>query len=194
MPRKFSGTAIVEIPNIARRFDWPMIWGFSHDYWMEHGDAWVQIGMPQSVASMKKFDAARYGSMSFDNTTKVCPGETEDGLRYDMLSQVAAAIKSKAAGMPLAGPQRAARVSQHAGHGHDHLHQRDSQPGSAGGRQAHLRRVFDQGSERSGRHQFLRAALAATDPRRMLKAVDVPTIVVMAQGEVEAHGVVAFAG
>jgi hypothetical protein len=68
-----------------------MMWGFSHDYWMEHGDAWVQIGMPASVASMKKFDAARYGSLTFDNTTKVCPGETEDGLRYDMFSQVAAA-------------------------------------------------------------------------------------------------------
>src|SRR5215207_5456716 len=26
-PARFSGTVIVEIPNIARRFDWPMIWG-----------------------------------------------------------------------------------------------------------------------------------------------------------------------
>jgi hypothetical protein len=83
---RFSGTVIVEIPNIARRFDWPMMWGFSHDYWMEHGDAWVEIGMPQSVAR-EEIRAARCGSMTFDSTVSL-PGETEDGLRYDMLSQV----------------------------------------------------------------------------------------------------------
>lgn len=184
-PAKFSGTVIVEIPNIARRFDWPMIWGFSGDYWMEHGDAWVQIGMPASVASMKKFDAARYGSLSFDNTTKVCPGETEDGLRYDLFSQVAAAVKSKAAGMPFANlnVQRAFLTTQDTGMV-TYINAIHSQARLAGGKptyDGYLIKVLNA----PGVINSCARPLAATDPRRMLKAIDVPTIVVMAQGEVE---------
>lgn len=182
---RFSGTVVVEIPNIARRFDWPMMWGFSHDYWMEHGDAWVQIGMPASVASMKKFDAARYGSLSFDNTTKVCPGETEDGLRYDMFSQVAAAVKSKAAGMPFTGldVQRAFLTTQDTGMV-TYINAIHSQARVDGGKRpydGYLIKVLNA----PGVINSCARPLAATDPRRMLKAVDVPTITVLAQGEVE---------
>src|SRR5947208_2538158 len=40
---KFSGTVIVEVANTARRFDWAMMWGFSREYFLEHGDAWVVV-------------------------------------------------------------------------------------------------------------------------------------------------------
>ena len=182
---RFSGTVVVEIPNIARRFDWPMIWGFSHDYWMEHGDAWVQIGMPASVAMMKKFDPARYGSLTFDNTVKVCPGEIEDGLRYDMLSQVAAAIKSKQAGMPMAGMnvQRAFLTTQDTGMV-TYINAFHSQARLEGGKptyDGYLIKVLNA----PGAINSCARPVAATDPRRMLKPVDVPTITVVAQGEVE---------
>ena len=182
---RFSGTVIVEIPNIARRFDWPMIWGFSHDYFLEHGDAWVQVGMPASVASMKKFDPAAYGSLKFENTSKACPGESEDGMRYDMLSQVAAALKSTQAGMPLAGLSvgRVFLTTQDTGMVtyinafHEKARLADGKPTYDG----YLIKVLNA----PGAISSCAKALAQDDPRRKLKPIDVPTITVVAQGEVE---------
>lgn len=182
---RFNGTAIVEIPNIARRFDWPMIWGFSHEYWMEQGYAWVQIGMPASVASMKKFDPARYGSLGFENTSKVCPGESEDGMRYDMISQVAAAIKSNQPGMPLAGLNvaRAFLTTQDTGMV-TYINAIHSQARLAGGKPTYDGYVIKV-LNAPGVINSCSRPVPANDPRRMLKGVDVPTIAVMAQGEVE---------
>lgn len=182
---RFSGTVIVEIPNIARRFDWPMIWGFSHDYFLEHGDAWVQIGMPASVASMKKFDPAGYGSLGFNNTSKGCPGESEDGMRYDMFSQVAAVLKSTQPGMPLAGFNvgRVFLTTQDTGM-ITYINAFHEKARLAGGKptyDGYLIKVLNA----PGLISSCGKAVPANDPRRMLKAVDVPTIAVVAQGEVE---------
>ncbi len=184
-PAKFRGTVIVEIPNIARRYDWPMMWGFLHDYVLEQGVAWVEIGMPQSAASMKKVDPARYGSMTFANTTKVCPGEIEDGLRYDLLSQVAAALKSKQSGMPLASlnVERVFLSTQDTGMVTyiNAFHQAARLAGGKPTYDGYLIKVLNA----PGLINSCAKALAQDDPRRMLKAVDVPTITVVAQGEVE---------
>lgn len=182
---RFSGTVIVEIPNIARRFDWPMIWGFSHDYFLEHGDAWVQIGMPASVASMKKFDAAAYGSLGFNNTSKACPGESEDGMRYDMISQVAAALKNTETGMPLAGLNvgRVFLTTQDTGMVTyiNAFHEKARLAGGKPTYDGYLIKVLNA----PGVINSCSRPLTANDPRRMLKPVDVPTITVLAQGEVE---------
>src|SRR5579871_1485047 len=53
---KFSGTVLIELMNSARRFDWPMMWGYTHDYLLEHGDAWVGITTPGAVVGLKKFN------------------------------------------------------------------------------------------------------------------------------------------
>jgi hypothetical protein len=117
-PSKFSGTVVVELMNPARRFDWGMMWGYLHEYLMERGDAWVGITMPGSVAGLQKFNPSRYAPLSFanPNPSEVCaapaggrgrgpagPSATEDGLRWDMISQVAAALKSNSPSMPFAG-------------------------------------------------------------------------------------------
>ena len=78
-----------------------MMWGYSHDYILEHGDAWVGITLPASVAGLQKFDPSRYASLSFKNPT---PGvacgpssavpDIEDGLRWDAISQVGALLKA----------------------------------------------------------------------------------------------------
>jgi hypothetical protein len=178
---KFSGTVIVEVPNIARRYDWPMIWGFSQEYFLEHGDAWVMVGMPASAASMKKVDPARYGSLAFENTSKACPGESEDGMRYDLLSQVAAAARG-----PILGGLQAQRVfltTQDTGiityvnAIHDRAKLANGKPAYDG----YVIKVLNA----PGVISSCSRASAANDPRRMLKAIDVPTIAVMAQGEVE---------
>src|SRR5580704_16955607 len=66
-PARFSGTVVVELMNPARRFDWGMMWSYSHDYFIEHGDAWVGITMPGSVAGLQKFNPTRYAALSFAN-------------------------------------------------------------------------------------------------------------------------------
>jgi hypothetical protein len=100
---RFSGNVVVEPFMPARRYDWPIMWGYVHDSLMEHGDAWVGVTVPATSAALKKFNPARYSELSFANPTPsaTCPGAgrrgpsgTEDGLRFDMLSQVGAALKS----------------------------------------------------------------------------------------------------
>src|SRR5215468_3744292 len=75
-PARFSGTVIVELLFPARRFDWAMMWGFSHDYIIDHGDAWVGISLPAVADGLKKFNPTRYAGVSFANPTPggPCPG------------------------------------------------------------------------------------------------------------------------
>lgn len=102
-PSHFSGTVVVEPFMPARRYDWPIMWGYVHRSLMEHGDAWVGVTVPANIAALKKFNPARYSSLSFANPAPgaTCPGagkngpsDIEDGLRFDALSQVGAALKS----------------------------------------------------------------------------------------------------
>src|SRR5437867_178922 len=100
---RFSGTVIFEPMFTARRFDWPMMWGYTHDYIVESGAAWVGVTLPASIDGLKKFNPTRYASLSFANPTPNAPCAaaqnnaplpSEEGLRFDMMSQVAALLKS----------------------------------------------------------------------------------------------------
>ena len=96
---RFSGHAVVELLNPARRFDWGMMSGYLRDSLIEHGDAWVGITMPASVKALQKFNPTRYASLSFanPNAAETCPAtaDDEDGLKWDMISQVGVALKSR---------------------------------------------------------------------------------------------------
>ena len=100
---RFSGNVVVEPAMPARRYDWSLMWGYIHQGLIDRGDAWVGVTLPATSDSLKKFNPARYASISFanPNPTAACPGAgkngpsaTEDGLRMDELSQVGAALKS----------------------------------------------------------------------------------------------------
>src|ERR1700677_2511308 len=84
-PARFSGHAVVELTNTARRFDCAMISGYVRDSIIEHGDAWVGVTMPGAVKSLPKFNAARYPGVAFENPnpSEACPmpSDQEDGLR-----------------------------------------------------------------------------------------------------------------
>src|SRR3984885_11184131 len=95
---RFSGHAIVELLNPARRFDWAMMSGYSRDSFIERGDAWVGITMPGSGEALRKFSDTRYPSVGFANPdpTETCAAgrgnatatsNQEEGLRWDMISQ-----------------------------------------------------------------------------------------------------------
>ncbi len=106
--------------NPSNLFDLNIGWALSHDQFMRNGDVWVGItAKPITVAALKTFDPARYGSLSFANPlplsdpanctaiqTSVDPPElrsrlTEDGLVWDINSQVGAWLKSGARSNPL---------------------------------------------------------------------------------------------
>jgi len=116
----FSGNVIVEMLNPSNQFDLNIGWALLHKQFMRNGDVWVGImAKPITVAALKAFDPARYGSLSFANPLPLSdPGNctniqasvdppamrsrlTEDGLVWDINSQVGAWLKSGARSNPL---------------------------------------------------------------------------------------------
>lgn len=109
---KFSGTVWVEPLNPTLRFDLDRMWQLHYEQILRDGDAWVGItSKPVAVTALKNFNAERYAPLSMANPLPLdnpqnCqnPGgsgplvtstrETEDGLIWDIISQVGAALKS----------------------------------------------------------------------------------------------------
>jgi hypothetical protein len=133
----FSGNVVVEMLNPSNLFDLNIGWALSHDQFMRNGDVWVGItAKPITVAALKTFDPARYGSLSFANPlplsdprnctaiqTSVDPPElrsrlTEDGLVWDINSQVGAWLKSGARSNPLGYGRGRSQVEQAYGFGY----------------------------------------------------------------------------
>ncbi len=106
---KFSGTVVVELLNPTGMYDLDAQWIFSRDHIMASNDIWVGItSKPVTVKALKTFDAERYKSLSWANPLpldKTCPNpisflpdtkpETENGLVWDIVSQVGALLKSE---------------------------------------------------------------------------------------------------
>jgi hypothetical protein len=179
----FSGTVIVELLYPARRFDWSMMWGFSHDYITENRHAWVGITLPGSIDSLKRFNSARYANLSFANPTPgtLCSGEPgkapvlEDGLKWDMISQVGALLKGGAMkAQYLYLSTQGADVATYANAIHANLE--NGKPVYDG---YLLKAPFSM-----GRINQCAPAPAANDPRQVVRNVGVPVIAVTAQGEI----------
>jgi hypothetical protein len=118
---RFSGNVIVELSNYARGYDIPLAaWGEYYENILARGDAWVQITVRPAVAArLKKFNPVRYAPLSFasplpagmrtqDPVNPAYPyplssKDTEDGLNWDIISQVGALLKSSGTANPLAG-------------------------------------------------------------------------------------------
>lgn len=106
---RFSGTVLVDIGNRAQTFDTYAVWGQLQDHLLSNGHIWVgATAFSVNVASMKKFDAARYAPLSFPKPVEQCgpanrQAEFEDGIRWDVISQIAALLKSDSSSNPLSG-------------------------------------------------------------------------------------------
>jgi hypothetical protein len=196
-PQRFSGNVIVEVPNAARRFDFNFAWGVSHDYFMENGDVFVVVTLNQSnLEALKIFDPARYASLSFANPT---PEETcvvgrgggppqksasEEGLQYDILTQVAALLKAARPGGPLAGftVQRAYMTA------YDAVQTNYMVGIHPMARLANGRPVYDgyiqHRNPTVGRLRRCGVLPAADDPRHIVRNVDVPLIRIMPETDV----------
>ena len=114
--RHASGNVVVEMLNPSNLMDLNIGWALSHEEFMRRGDTWVGItAKPIAVDALKRFDPERYASLSFANplpltdpancTTVAADSSrtTENGLIWDINSQVGAWLKSEAKSNPLRG-------------------------------------------------------------------------------------------
>lgn len=124
--RQWSGRVAVEIINMSAGYDWTANWAALWESIVERKDIYVGItSKPNVLPGMVKFDASRYGRLSFANplppeqqTCGRLPGENgynpnlsrlyENGLAYDIFSQVGALLKSRSPANPLKTPARRA--------------------------------------------------------------------------------------
>ena len=86
-PKKFNGTVVVELLNVAPGFDIAGDWVYGHDEMIRSGDAYVGVSAQAvGVNAAKTADPARYGSLSH-------PG---DSFSYDIYSQAGMAVREHA--------------------------------------------------------------------------------------------------
>ncbi len=111
---RFSGSVIVEMLNPSNLFDLNIGWAISSRQIVRHGDAWVGItSKPVSIATLKTFDPERYRSLAMPNPLPLGdPGNcatvasdsartTENGLAWDIYTQVGAWLRSRTRSNPL---------------------------------------------------------------------------------------------
>jgi len=115
----FSGNVIVENLNPSNRFDLNIGWAMMNRQIVANGDAWVGVtAKPISVVALKNFDPARYAALSWANPlplddpancTRVggdSSRTTENGLVWDIYTQVGAWVRSHDASNPFLYPAK----------------------------------------------------------------------------------------
>jgi hypothetical protein len=120
---KFSGTVAVEMLNPSNLFDLNIGWAISHKRFVADGDVWVGItAKPVSVVALKNFNSARYAALSWANplplgdprncstVARDSDRSTENGLVWDIHTQVGAWLRSGDRSNPLTYGERASRV------------------------------------------------------------------------------------
>lgn len=107
-PEKFSGRVFLDIYNASNGYDIEDVWRRSYQYYLERGHIYIGItAKPINVMSLKNFDPERYESLNWASKNRApmpavinkhmsIPG-TEEGLAWDMISQVGHVIKSNEA-------------------------------------------------------------------------------------------------
>ena len=186
---RFSGNVFVELMNTARRFDWPMMWSYSRDHFIESGDAWIGVTMPGAAVGLKTFNATRYAGVSYANpstngcTATAARNEVEEGLRWDALSQIVALVKSNVAGRPLAALRvEAVILATQGGDVQTYINAINPNMKLANGKP-----VFDgyllKSPAAPSKISLCATAPPAGDPRRAIRKTNVPIVAVAAQGE-----------
>jgi alpha/beta hydrolase family protein len=115
-PSRFSGNVVVEMLNPTNLFDLNIGWAMMHEQLVRNGDAWVGItAKPISVEALKNFDPQRYAPLSFANPLALddprncatvaadSSRSTENGLAWDIYSQVGALLNSRGGANPVPG-------------------------------------------------------------------------------------------
>ncbi len=97
-PAKFSGRVFIEILNASSGVDLEDIWRRSWKHLMLSGDAYIGITSKSLTAdALKKFDPVRYADINWKVN-----GVNEDGLIWDMVSQLGSQMRRPGTGGLLA--------------------------------------------------------------------------------------------
>lgn len=209
-PSRFSGNVVVEMLNPSNLFDLNIGWALSHEHFVRSGDVWVGItAKPIAVDALKTFDPERYASLSFANPLALddprncatvaadSSRTTENGLVWDIYSQVGAWLKSDAESNPLAyggGPRRRALVERAYGFGYSQtggylvnyinaIHPRVVASDGASIYDGYI--VGVAGGAFAGAYPIHQCASAppVDDPRRQIVDVGVPAMRIMSQSD-----------
>ena len=202
----FSGNIIVEMLNPSNLFDLNIGWAISHTQMLRNGDAWVGItAKPISVVSLKQFDPVRYASLSWKNPLPVnhpdnCEieerffndtvQETENGLIWDINTQVAMWLRSNSESNPFLYRNDYSAAEKIYGWGF-------SQTGSF--LYTYINALHPEVTKQYGKHLFdgyivavssrpapinqCAERISSDDPRQPIKNVGVPVIHIMTQSD-----------
>ncbi len=93
-PAKFNGRVYIDILNASSGVDLEDTWRRSYDHLMKNGYAYIGITSKSLTAdALKKFDATRYADINWKVN-----GSNEDGLFWDMLSQLGTQLRQPGTG------------------------------------------------------------------------------------------------
>lgn len=107
-PKDFSGNIVLELMNSSYFIDLDRVWTLTYRHMMRKGD--IYIGMtskPSVLPALKKFDYERYEKLDWPNPREMTlpewkqgninyasSKETEDGLIWDMINDLAREVKN----------------------------------------------------------------------------------------------------
>jgi hypothetical protein len=108
--RKFSGRVIVELLNASAQYDSAPLWGFSWEYFLRRGDAWIGVTTsPAAVDTLKTFNAVRYEALNLPaGGVGGCGAAQQEAPAGDIIAQVGSLLRSSSKENPLLNlnPQR----------------------------------------------------------------------------------------
>ncbi|MFT3982397.1 MAG: alpha/beta hydrolase domain-containing protein [Lachnospiraceae bacterium] len=113
--KSFSGRVYIDILNATQGYDIEDLWHRNYLWCMENGHAYIGItSKPINVLSLKNFDYQRYQSLNWSDgeiteapsvtRSATLPG-TEEGLFWDMLSQLGVLLRTNNGNNCLGGSQ-----------------------------------------------------------------------------------------
>lgn len=107
-PAAFSGRVFIDIYNASNGYDIEDVWRRSYKYFLGNGHIYIGItSKPINVWSLKNYDYARYHTLDWSSVGRVAQPTivnknmsilgTEEGLFWDILSQLAVLVRSQEA-------------------------------------------------------------------------------------------------
>jgi hypothetical protein len=113
-PRDASGVVLVDILNASNGYDIEDLWRRHWEHTMAEGDIYVGVtSKPVNVDALKNFDPERYEDLTWDSPTALPPlgldaagfdpTGTEEGLAWDIITQVGNVLDSQHARRILGG-------------------------------------------------------------------------------------------